>query len=514
MTKELHNNKRLAKNTLYLYFRTFFVMLIAIFTSRIVLDSLGVENYGIYNVVGGFVSMFSVLSGTLTAASQRFIAFELGKEKPKIRKIFSTTLTIHFLLSIIIFIILESFGIWFLNHKMNVSTERLLAANWVFQCSVITFCINIISIPYNAAIIAYERMSVFAYISIFEVLAKLSIAYILYIVSFDVLIVYAFLMLAISIVLRFIYGWYCNKTFKECRYTFLFDKQTFKDMIGFSGWNFIGSSAAILNGQGINLLINIFFGVFFNAARGIAAQVETALNSFVQNFVMALNPQITKTYASGDFNYVNKVIYSGTKYIFYLFLVLCVPIFLNTEYILSLWLKQVPDYTALFIRYGIVYSLCQSLSQCLYITMLASGKIKKYQIIVGSLSLMAFPTAYLFFKLGLSCEFGYVSMIIFSLICFVSRLFLLKDILPGFSISIFMLKTLLPIMYSLCITIICFYFLNKIIIINGIISFIFYMFASILITLCLIYFIGFNKFERSYVVNFISKRYFNFIKRI
>lgn len=512
MMVELHNNRRLAKNTLYLYFRTFFVMLIAIYTSRVVLDSLGVENYGIYNVVGGFVSMFSMLSGTLTAASQRFIAFELGKSKPEIRKIFSTTLTTHFFIAIIIFILLESLGIWFLNYKMNISAERLSAANWVFQCSVITFCINIISIPYNAAIIAYEKMSVFAYISIFEVLAKLGVAYILYIVSFDVLIVYAFLMLAISIVLRAIYGWYCSKTFKECRYMFLFDKQTFKNIIGFSGWNFIGSSAAILNGQGINLLINIFFGVFFNASRGIATQVETALNSFVQNFVMALNPQITKTYASGDYNYVNKVIYFGTKYTFYLFLVLCVPIFLNTEYILSLWLKQVPNYTALFIRYGIVYSLCQSLSQCIYITMLASGKIKKYQIIVGTLSLMAFPTAYLFFKFGYPCEFGYVSMIIFSFICFISRIFLLKDILPGFSISTFIHKTLLPIIYSLSLTIICFYYLHNIII-DGFISFIIYMLTSVIVTLGLIYFIGLTKIERSFVLNFLSKKITNLIKR-
>lgn len=512
MDNSLHNNKRLAKNTLYLYFRTFLVMIIAIFTSRIVLDSLGVENYGIYNVVGGFVSMFTVLSGTLTAASQRFIAYELGKEKQEIKKVFSTTLSIHFLLSVIIFILLESFGIWFLNNKMNISAERLSAANWVFQCSIVTFCINIISIPYNAAIIAYEKMSVFAYISIFEVLAKLGIAYVLYIISSDVLIVYAILMLAVAIVMRMIYGWYCNKTFKECRYVFHLDKQVFKEMIGFCGWNFIGSSAAVLNGQGINLLINIFFGVLLNAARGIAAQVESALNSFVQNFVMALNPQITKTYASCDFLYVNKVIYSGTKYIFYLFLILCTPIFLNTEYILSIWLKQVPNYTAIFIRYGIIYSLCQSLSQCLYITMLASGNIKKYQIIVGTLSLMTFPVAYVFFKLGYPCEFGYVSMILFSLICFIVRLFLLKDILPGFSISIFLHRTLWPILSSFILTTICLYYLYCITNVNNIMSFIFTCLISIFLVFFLILFVGLNKNERSFIINITKTKLLNIIK--
>jgi O-antigen/teichoic acid export membrane protein len=506
MDRTLHNNKRLAKNTLYLYFRTFLVMFIAIFTSRVVLDSLGVENYGIYNVVGGFVSMFTVLSGTLTAASQRFIAYELGKEKQEIKKVFSTTLSIHFLLSIVIFFLLESFGIWFLNNQMNISAERLPAANWAFQCSIVTFCINIISIPYNAAIIAYEKMSVFAYISIFEVLAKLGIAYALYIVSSDVLIIYAILMLVVAIVMRLIYGWYCNKTFKECRYAFQFDKRVFKDIIGFCGWNFIGSSATVLNGQGINLLINIFFGVFLNAARGLAAQVESALNSFVQNFVMALNPQITKTYASGDFVYVNKVVYSGTKYIFYLFLILCAPIFFNTEYILSLWLKQVPDYTAVFVRYGIIYSLCQSLSQCLYITMLASGNIKRYQIIVGTLSLMAFPVAYIFFKLGFPCEYGYVSMILFSLICFIIRLFLLKDILPGFSISLFVNRTLLPILSSFCLTAVCLFNLYNIISVNSIISFVLICFISVFLVFIFIFFIGLQRVERLYIINIFETK--------
>lgn len=508
MVNSLHNNKRLAKNTLYLYFRTFLVMIIAIFTSRVVLDSLGIENYGIYNVVGGFVSMFSVLSGTLTAASQRFIAFELGKEESNVKRIFSATLTIHFLLAILIFIILESLGLWFLNEKMNISSERMYAANWVFQCSVITFCINIISIPYNAAIIAYEKMSVFAAVSIFEVLAKLGIAYFLYIISYDVLIVYAILMLLVAVLLRLIYGWYCKMAFRECRYNFLYDKKLYREMIRFSGWNFIGSTAGVLNGQGINVLINLFFGVTYNAARGIAGQVENALNAFVQNFMMALNPQITKAYAAGDFKYVNKVLCLGTKYVFYLFLILCLPVFFNIDYILGLWLKQVPEYAALFVRYGIVYSLCQSLSQCLYITMLATGNIKKYQIIVGTLSVMAFPVTFLFFKLGLPCEYGYVSMILFSLFCFVARVFLLKDMVIGFSVFTFINKALLPIFYSIIPIVLILYSIHKRIEVNNITALGFSIVISVLISFIFVSFVGITKEERFYFVNLIRSKIF------
>ena len=228
------NKKRIAKNTLFLYIRTIFIMAVSLSTSRVVLEALGVDNYGIYNVVGGFVTMFTALSGALTAASQRFLAYELGKPKPNIRKVFSTTLNIHALLAILIFITLESFGVWFLNHKMNIDIERIEAANWVLQCSILTFCINIISIPYNAAIIAYEKMSAFAYIGILEAVLKLIVAYALYIMEFDALIVYAVLMLIVAICMRIIYSGYCIAQLKDCRFSFSLDKTTFCEMLTFS----------------------------------------------------------------------------------------------------------------------------------------------------------------------------------------------------------------------------------------------------------------------------------------
>lgn len=461
MKKEFRNSKRIAKNTIYLYLRTLLVMGVSIYTSRIILDALGIEDYGIYNVVGGFVSMFSVLSGTLTAASQRFIAFELGKSDSNVKKVFSTTLSIHILLAFILLGLLEVVGLWFLNYKMNIEPNRMIAANWVFQCSVVTFCVNLISIPYNAAIIAYEKMSAFAYISIFEVFAKLAAVYALYTIMFDSLIVYAILMLLVAVILRAIYGIYCNKNFSECKYYPCFEKKIFKEILSFSGWNFIGSSAAILNSQGINMLINLFFGVTLNAARGLASQVDNAINTFVQNFMMALNPQITKSYAAGDFEYVNKMIILGTKFAFFLFWILCLPVYLNTDFILSVWLKQVPDYAALFIQLGIIYNLVQNLSQCLYTTMLATGRIKKYQIIVGGLSILAFPTAWVFFEMGLSGEYGYWAMIIFSVVCLIARLVLLQKMVPLFTGIVYVKKVIFPIAFAIIPTIIIVYCVHQ-----------------------------------------------------
>ena len=503
----LYNGKRVAKNTIYLYFRTLFVMGVSIFTSRIILDALGIENYGIYNVVGGFVSMFSVLSGTLTAASQRFIAYELGKEKPNIKNIFSTTLNIHIILTFITIVLFESFGLWFLNYKMNISPERITAANWVFQCSVATFCINLISIPYNAAIIAYEKMSAFAYISIFEVSAKLATAYLLYIIKYDSLITYSIFMLSIAICLRVIYGWYCYIHFTDCKYSLSLNRKTFQDMLKFSGWNFIGSTASVMNGQGINLLTNIFFSVKLNAARGIASQIDYAINTFVMNFTMALNPQITKSYAAKDFSNVNKMIILGSKYSFFLFWVICLPVLFNTEYILSVWLNEIPEYTSLFIKYAIIYSLCQSLSQCLYITMLATGQIKKYQIIVGSLSLLAFPIAFIFFRIGLPCEYGYISMIICSIACFIVRLYLLQSMITDFSVSKFLLKVMLPILNSTIPTILT---IGLIITYNkfdtSMFTFCIETIFCLTISIFFIYIFGLSQSERIYITNLVKKK--------
>ena len=300
------NNKRIAKNTLLLYFRMIFMMAVSLYTSRVVLNTLGVEDFGIYNVIGGVVAMFSVISGGLSAAISRYITFELGQgNTAKLKSVFSSSVTIQIGLALLIFVLAEIGGVWFLNEKMNLPESRIGAANWVLQCSILTFMVNLISVPYNAAIIAHERMQAFAYISIIEVVLKLLIVYILVIFSFDKLKLYGILLLAVACVIRIAYGIYCKRNFKECTYHFTFNKALLKEMMGFAGWNFIGAFAGVLRDQGVNIVINLFCGPVINAARAMAFQVNVAVNGFATNFMTAINPQITKSYASGDYLYTS-----------------------------------------------------------------------------------------------------------------------------------------------------------------------------------------------------------------
>lgn len=317
----LENNKRIAKNTLFLYLRMFLMMAISLFTSRIILSTLGVSDYGIYNVVGGVVAMFGLLSGSITNSITRFLTFELGKKDYfQLQKVFSTSLNVMMVLSFVIVVIGEVVGIWFLNYKMNIPEGRMDAANWAFQCSLMTFVMNLISIPYNSTIVAHEKMSAFAYISIFEVIMKLLIVYSLYVSPFDKLKSYVVLLLVLSFVIRLIYGFYCKRHFEEATYHFINDKVLLKKMTSFAGWNFFGQGAYMMNNQGVNIVINLFFGVTVNAARGIATQVNNAVNQFVANFMMALNPQITKSYASGELDEMHKLVYRGSKFSYFLML--------------------------------------------------------------------------------------------------------------------------------------------------------------------------------------------------
>ena len=377
------------------------MMAVSLYTSRVVLNALGVEDFGIYNVVGGVVAMFTVLSGSLSAAISRFITYELGKgNQENLNKIFSSAITIQLGLAGIIILLAETVGIWFLNVKMNIPEIRMEAANWVFQFSILTFAINLISVPYNASIIAHEKMSAFAYISILEAIGKLAIAYLIVVSPMDKLIFYAILMCIVALIVRFTYGNYCKRHFSECTYHFIWDKQLLKQMFGFAGWNFIGASSAVLRDQGGNVVINLFCGPTVNAARGIAFQVNTAVNQFVTNFMTALNPQITKSYAAGNKEYMMTLIFQGARLSFYMLLLLSLPILINTHYILGLWLKLVPDHAVLFVQLVLIFAMSESISQPLITAMLATGKIRNYQIIVGGLQMMNLPISYLLLRLG------------------------------------------------------------------------------------------------------------------
>ena len=403
MSSDRKNSKRIAKNTLLLYFRMILMMGISLYTSRIVLNALGIEDFGIYNVVGGFVSLFTVFNASLMVAISRFITFELGAGNIDTqRKIFSTSVNIEIAMSVVIGILAETVGLWFLNTQMVIPSSRLFAANIVYQLSLLTFIINLISIPYNAAIVAHEKMSAFAYISLLEAGWKLMVAYSVYITFYDKLITYGILLALIAIVVRLIYGWYCKKNFVECSYYWGIDKIIFKRMLSFAGWEMIGSTAVAVNGQGGNVLINMFAGPSVNAARGVAMQVYGAINGFVSNFMMALNPQITKAYAQGDFEYMWKLVFVGARFSFYLMMVISLPILINTHYILELWLKVVPDYSVTFLRLTLITAILNTLSQPLATTQNATGKNKLYQIFIGGINLLNLPIAYICLKMGAS----------------------------------------------------------------------------------------------------------------
>lgn len=428
------NNKRIAKNTMLLYFRMIFIMVISLFTSRINLQSLGVENFGIYNVVGGVVAMFSVFSGSLSVSISRFITYELGKgNQEKLKKVFSTAVSIQIFLAICIVILAEIIGIWFLNTKMNIPAERLNAANWVMHFSILAFAVNLISVPYNAAIIAHEKMSAFAYVSVFEVIAKLGITYYLFISPFDKLKTYAVLLFALSIVLRIIYGIYCKRNFQECSYKFIFDKGLIKQMTGFAGWSLFGLVAYSGYNYGLNILLNLFFGPVVNAARGIAFQVQNAVQGFSNNFQMALNPQIIKSYAQNDLKRMHQLVFASSKYAFFLLFFLSLPIIIEAPKILSVWLTEVPEHTVNFVRLILALITFDSLGSSISIAQQATGKIKKYQIWVGGIMLMIVPVAYVSLKMGARPESVYI---VYFLACIVAHIVRMIIIRPMIKLSL------------------------------------------------------------------------------
>lgn len=325
MSINRENNKRIAKNTLLLYIRMLFIMVVSLYTSRIVLATLGISDYGIYNVVGGIVIMLSFLNGAMSSATQRYLTFELGKGNfSRFQSVFSTTIQIHVLLSLCIILLAETIGLWFLLNKMQIPVNRLTASIWVYQCSIITAVISIMSVPYNAAVIAHERMSAFAYISVLEVALKLIIVILLPMINCDRLITYSLLIMLVQLLIRLCYSIYCNRHIKEAKYKHRYERNLMKEIFSFAGWSFVGHFASVMHTQGVNVLLNMFFGPIVNAARGIAVQVQMAVFQFCGNFQTALNPQITKTYAQGDLESMNRLIYRSTRFSFF-FYCLCSP---------------------------------------------------------------------------------------------------------------------------------------------------------------------------------------------
>jgi len=367
----------------------------------VILQTLGVEDYGVYNVVGGVITMFTFLNSAMSSATSRYITFEIGKgNMERLKKVFSTALQIHAIIALLIVILGETVGLWFLMNELVIPDGRMDAAMWVYQCSIISCVVTIMSVPYNADIIAHEKMSAFAYISVLEIILKLLIVYLLVVLPFDKLKVYAVLVLMVGLLIRYIYTRYCHKHFEESHYIHRIDKSLLKEMSSFAGWSFWGNLAGILYSQGLNMMLNIFFGPVVNAARGIATQIQHVVTQFVTNFQMALNPQITKTYASGELDKMHSLMFRSARFSFMLLFFLSLPIMLETNYIFTLWLGIVPENTVIFARIIIAISLIYTIANPCVIANQATGKVKVYQAVVGGLLLLILPISYIVLKMG------------------------------------------------------------------------------------------------------------------
>ncbi len=452
---EANNYKRIVRNAGLLYFRMLLTMAVTLYTSRVVLNTLGVEDFGIYHLVGGFVTMLGFLHGAMSSATQRFLSFELGKpDKKNLSNIFSMSMNIHLLIAAGIFLAGETVGIWFVTTQLTIPSERMEAAHWVFHFSLLAFLVSVISVPYNAIIIAHERMSVFAWVSIIDVSLKLLIVFMLAWFGMDKLTLYAVLMLTVMSCVTLIYKVYCKKTFPDSRFRLYWDKPLFNTMLSYTGWNMWGNIAAVMGNQGVNVMLNIFFGPAINAARTIAFQVSMALNSFVQNLQVAVNPQIIKSYAANDLSYMHKLVCYGAKYNFFLLLLLSLPVILTTELILELWLKTVPAYTVIFVRLVIVNILIDSISAPLMIAAQATGKIKIYQTVVGGILLLNLPLSYMLLSTGHEPQVTLFISIFLSVVGLCARLAIINPLIKlrsyeyikkvVFRITIVALLTFLP----------------------------------------------------------------------
>ncbi len=420
------SNRRIAKNTLFLYFRTFLVMVVGLYTSRIVLAQLGFEDYGIYNVVGGIVMVFDLISGVLSTSFSRFVTFELGRGNiEQLKKIFTTSINILIIISLIVILLGETVGLWFLNNKMNIPPDRMYAANWVLQCSLISFVINLTSEPFLILIIAHERISFFAWINVSEsILLRLGGIFFLYITPWDKLITYSVVFVLFFTCIRMIYGIYCKRHFEETKYVFFRDGRLMKEMFNFGGWMLLGSAAWTGSTQGTNILLNFFYGVSVNAAVGISNQVNATVKQFVSNFQTAFVPQITKLYAHGDIQQLRLLINRSSRISFLLLFAVACPLMLNVDFVLGLWLKEVPEHTSAFCILILIYSLIDAVSKPVGYVIYATGRVKYYNLLMSVALSMNIVGSYIFLKQGFPPEIVLTISIFVSVLCLAIRLFL------------------------------------------------------------------------------------------
>lgn len=495
------NNKRIAKNTLLLYVRMLLMLVINLYTSRVILNTLGVVDYGINNVVGGVIAMLGFLTNSLGAASSRYITYDLGKgDMSVMKKTFGNILTIHFILAAIVLVIGETLGLWFMSTQLQIPPERETAAIWVYQFSIFSSILAVISVPYNATIIAHEKMSAFAYISIADAVLKLLIAYLLVVIPYDKLIIYAILYFCIQAFDRIVYGVYCSRHFEETHTRLKYDRKLFRKIFVFAAWTMNGTLAYMGYTQGLNILLNIFFGPTVNAARGIAVQVQGVCQQFCSNFQMALNPQLTKSYAQGNLENMHRLLVKSSKFSFYILFFIVLPLMFEAEFVLKLWLGIVPQHTVIFLRLILIVGLLYTLSNPIIVSVHATGRIKKFQIIEGTMLLTIVPIAYILLKFfGIRPEYVFVVHIIVELCTQYARL---RIVLPmiGMKLNDYFGSVIKPIFWVVVLSPWLPYIANVTIHRQWISFFVVCIMCMLCISGC-VYLIGCTTFEREFIKN-------------
>ncbi len=499
------HSRRIARNTMMLYLRMLLVMGVTLYTSRVVLRALGVEDFGIFTAVGGVVVIFSSISGVLSTAISRFITIEIGRgDQQQLNRVFSTSLLIQIVISVVVVLLIETIGMWFLLHKMVIPLDRLDAAKWVLHLSALSLVVNLISLPYNAVIIAHERMSSFAYISIVEVLGRLLVAYSVSFLPFDHLICYSAALALVAIVVRMIYGLYCRSRFEECRdVKLIFDGSLFRDMFAFGSWSSITVVSYVVMDQGGNILLNLFGGPMLNAAKGISNQVVSAVTQFSNNFMTALNPQIIKSYASADMEYMRGLVMSGSRFSFYMLILVSLPILFSTNFLLGVWLGEVPPYAVTFVQLAVVQGVVQSLTFPLNSAAQATGNIRTYQLLSGGCQMLNFPISYLLLRGGAPPEIVFLVAIGLVLCNTFLRLFILRGLI-GISIGEYLRRVLLRVVLVSLLSVMPPLLLSQSLR-EGFVGFIIVSLVSVVSSVLSIYFVGCDFSERELVRQRVRK---------
>lgn len=507
-----NDNKRILQNTLFMYVRMFIIMLISLYTSRIVLNTLGISDYGIYNVVGGIVVMFSFLNSAMSASTQRFLTIEIGKDNFNGQKnVFKTSVILHLLIAVLLLILSESIGVWFINTQLNIPVERLYAANWAFQFTVLSMVFSIIGVPFNATIISHEHFRFYAYISVVEVVLRLLIVFTLQLFLFDKLILYAIFVCSVNLLIQILYYFYCKNKFEIINFGFSTEKSLYKEMSSFASWNLFGVFAGIGYNQGVNVLLNVFFSPAINAARAISFQILSAVNQVVTNFQVTVNPSIIKNYVLNDEKDRYNLVFTSSKFSYFLLLIFITPIYFRIDWVLATWLKTVPDYTISFTRLVLIDSLICSLSGPLHTLVQATGKIKVYQTVVSTTLLLNLPLSYIILKMTSLPYLTVVVAIGLSTLALVFRLVILEK-MENFPILDYLKDVILKVII-VTILVIPIPLLLQNIISNQLCLFIVTFILSFISLIIAIWIFGINKNERRIISDYLQKLKLKIINR-